>query len=85
MYYKLQELQGIEYIPASLFIPLLTLLRRYFFAVLQELYTNLTFSGTKRLLFLFSNSGGVTRVFSYSIFSFFLKSYYHGYNTIVWP
>ena len=50
MYCKLQELQGIEHMPASFFIPVVTLLRRYFFVVLQELYTNLTFSGTKRLI-----------------------------------
>ena len=36
MYCKLQELQGIEYMPASFFILLVTLLRRYFFVVLQE-------------------------------------------------
>ena len=69
MYCKLQELQGIEYMPASFLIPLVTLLRRYFFVVLQELYTNLTFFGTKRLIFPFSYSGGITRVFSYFIFS----------------
>ena len=59
MYCKLLELQGIEYMPASFSIPLVTLLRRYFFVVLQELYTNLTFFGTKRLIFPFSHSGGL--------------------------
>ena len=39
MYCKLQELQGIEYMPASFFIRLVALLRSYFFVVLQELYT----------------------------------------------
>ena len=57
MYCKLQELQGIEYMPASFLIPLVTLLRRYFFKVLQDLYTNLAFSGTKRLLFPFLTFG----------------------------
>ena len=66
MYCKLQELQGIEYMPASFSIPLVTLLLRstLLLVVLQELYCNLTFFGTKRLIFPFSHSGGITRVFS---------------------
>ena len=62
--YVLQELQGIEYMPASFFIPLVNILRRYFFVVLQELYTNLTFYGTNRF---------ILRVFSYFIFFFIIR------------